>query len=65
MFYIGMIIIQPIIEVQIGLYVPLAFASLSEWLLLFYIITGATIIVLIPTPMAYRRSITDRMTVRN
>ena len=65
MFYIGMVIIQPIIEVQLGLFVPITFPSISEWLLLFFVIAGAAIAGLVPALMAYRRSIADGMTVRN
>jgi putative ABC transport system permease protein len=65
MFYIGMVIIQPIIEVQLGLFVPITFPSISEWLLLFFVMAGAAIAGLVPALMAYRRSIADGMTVRS
>jgi putative ABC transport system permease protein len=65
MFYLGMVIIQPIIEAQLGLFVPISFPTLNEWLLLFFVMVGATIAGLIPALMAYRRSIADGMTVRN
>ena len=65
MYYIGMIILQPIIEVRLGLFLPIAFPTLNEWVLLFLVMTGAAIAGLIPALMAYRRSVADGMTIRN
>lgn len=65
LFYMGMVILQPIIEARLGLFVPIAFPSVSEWLLLFFVLVGAIIAGLVPALLAYRHSVADGMTVRN
>ena len=65
MFYIGMLIFQPIIEVRFGLFMPISYPSLSECLLLLSVMAGAAIAGLVPAIMAYRRSVADGMTIRN
>ncbi|MEE2698824.1 MAG: ABC transporter permease [Pseudomonadota bacterium] len=65
MFYIGMLIFQPIIEEQFGLFMPISYPSLSECFLLLSVMAGAAIAGLVPAIMAYRRSVADGMTIRN
>jgi putative ABC transport system permease protein len=65
MVYIGLVILQPLIESSLGLFVPIKFPELSEWLLLLLVIGGATVAGLIPAFLAYRRSVADGMTVRD
>ena len=65
MFYIGMLIFQPIIEERFGLFMPISYPSLSECLLLLSVMAGAAIAGLVPAIMAYRRSVADGMTIRN
>ena len=64
LLYLGMIILQPMIEAHLGLFVPITPPMPREWLILVFVMIAATAVGLVPALMAYRKSIADGMTVR-
>ncbi len=64
LLYSGMIILQPMIEAHLGLFVPITPPMPREWLILVFVMVAATAVGLVPALMAYRKSIADGMTVR-
>ena len=64
LLYLGMIILQPMIEAHLGLFVPITPPMPREWLILVFVMVAATAVGLVPALMAYRKSIADGMTVR-
>ena len=64
-FYVGMASLQPIIEYHFGLFMPIAFPTFREWLILGMVMGAATATGLIPALMAYRCSLADGMSVRH
>ena len=65
MFYMGMVILQPVIETQLGLFIPISFPMFREWLILSFVMGAAGAAGLVPALMAYRQSLADGMIVRN
>ena len=65
MFYMGMVILQPVIETQLGLFIPISFPMFREWLILSFVMGAAGAAGLVPALMAYRQSVADGMIVRN
>ena len=65
MVYTGMVILQPVIEAHLGLFIPIAFPISREWLILCLVMGAAAAAGLVPALMAYRRSLADGMTVKN
>jgi len=65
MGYTGMLILQPVIESHLGLFIPIAFPISREWLILGLVMGAAAAAGLVPALMAYRRSLADGMTVKN
>ena len=65
MVYTGMVILQPVIEAHLGLFIPIAFPISREWLILGFVMGAAAAAGLVPALMAYRRSLADGMTVKN
>ena len=65
MVYSGMIILQPVIDAHLGLFISIAFPSFREWLILSFVMGAAAAVGLVPALMAYRRSLADGMIVRN
>ena len=64
LLYLGMIILQPMIEAHLGLFVPINPPMPREWLILGFVMVAATAVGLVPALMAYRKSIADGLTVR-
>ena len=65
MVYTGMVILQPVIEAHLGLFIPIAFPISREWLILCLVMGAAAAAGLGPALMAYCRSLADGMTVKN
>ena len=65
MVYTGMVILQPVIEAHLGLFIPIAFPISREWLILGLVMGAAAAAGLVPALMAYRRSLADGMTLKN
>ena len=65
MVYTGMVILQPVIEAHLGLFIPIDFPIFREWLILSLVMGAASAAGLLPALMAYRQSLADGMTVRN
>ena len=65
MVYTGMVILQPVIEAHLGLFIPIAFPISREWFILGLVMGAAAATGLVPAQMAYRRSLADGMTVKN
>ncbi|MBD23987.1 MAG: peptide ABC transporter permease [Candidatus Marinimicrobia bacterium] len=63
-FYLGMTILQPMIETHLGLFVPIVPPMPREWLILGLVMIASTVAGLAPALMAYRQSLADGMTVR-
>ena len=63
-FYLGMTILQPMIETHLGLFVPIVPPMPREWLILGLVMIASTVAGLAPALMAYRQSLAVGMTVR-
>ena len=64
LLYSGLLIAQPYIESNYGLYLPITLPSVREWLILGLVGTTSLIIGLIPGYRAYRYSLADGMSIR-
>jgi putative ABC transport system permease protein len=64
LFYGGLLLAQPFVENNYGLYLPIALPSLREWAMLGLIGTSGLLIGLIPGYRAYRYSLSDGMSIR-
>jgi putative ABC transport system permease protein len=64
LFYGGLLLAQPIVESNFGLYLPITLPSLREWSMLGIIGTSGLLIGLIPGYRAYRNSLSDGMSIR-
>ena len=64
LLYSAMIILQPVVETQLGLFIPINMPQLREWLILGLVLVSGGLASLIPALLAYRRSLADGMTVR-
>ncbi len=64
LFYGVLLMGQPFIESRFGLFVPLSFPGLKDWMLLAAIIGAGFIVGLIPALRAYRYSLADGLTIR-
>lgn len=62
--YICMATLQPIIEVRLGLFIPITSPSFDEWLILGVILGAASFTGLVPAFLAYRQSLSDGMALR-
>ena len=62
--YVCLAILQPIIEVRLGLFIPITFLSFGEWSILGVVLSAATFTGLVPAFLAYRQSLSDGMTLR-
>jgi len=65
MVYMGMAILQPVIEAHLGLFIPIALPISREWFILSLVMGAAAVTGLVPALMAYRRSLADGMTIKN
>jgi putative ABC transport system permease protein len=57
-------IAQPLLEARAGIFITLSALSQSQWLILLSIVISALLIGAIPAWLAYRRSLSDGMTIR-
>lgn len=64
LLYSLLLVIQPVIETQIGIHIPVTWPGSYELYLLGLIILSGMIISLIPAYRAYRYSLADGMTIR-
>ena len=64
LLYSAMIILQPVVETQLGLFIPIDMPQLREWLILALVLASSALASIIPALLAYRRSLADGMTVR-
>jgi putative ABC transport system permease protein len=64
LFYGGLLLAQPFVESNYGLYLPIALPSIREWTMLGIIGTSGLLIGLIPGYRAYRYSLADGMSIR-
>jgi putative ABC transport system permease protein len=64
LFYGGLLLAQPFVESNYGLYLPIALPSIREWSMLGIIGTSGLLIGLIPGYRAYRYSLADGMSIR-
>jgi putative ABC transport system permease protein len=64
LLYVGLIIAQPVLESQFGLFIGIGMISAHELRLLGLIIIGGFLIGIIPAYRAYRYSLADGMTIR-
>jgi putative ABC transport system permease protein len=64
LFYGGLLLSQPYVESNYGIYLPIAIPSLREWAMLGLIGTSGLLIGLIPGYRAYRYSLADGMSLR-
>lgn len=62
--YGSVILLQPIIEQQFGLHIPLRPFTSAEYLYLIAVVVGGLLIGLIPAWKAYRNSLSDGLSVR-
>lgn len=64
LLYLGLIIGQPILESQFGLFIGIGVISIHELQLLGLIIAAGFVIGAVPAYRAYRYSLADGMTIR-
>ena len=64
LFFLGMIILQPMIETRLGLFIPIALPTHRDLMIIGYVIVASTAAGLVPALMAYRQSLVDGMTMR-
>ena len=64
LLYAGMAILQPVVETQLGLFIPIDALQLREWLILSLVMASAAIASIIPAVFAYRHNLADGITVR-
>ena len=64
LLYSAMVILQPVVETQLGLFIPIDMPQLREWLILGLVLASGALASIIPALLAYRRSLADGMTVR-
>jgi putative ABC transport system permease protein len=62
--YVSVILLQPIIEQQFGLHIPLRLFTRGEYVYLIAVVIGGLLIGLIPAWKAYRNSLSDGLSVR-
>lgn len=65
LLYAGLFILQPILDAQLGLFIPIDVPTLRDFLMLFGVIGAAALVSLVPALRAYRMSLADGMMVRN
>jgi len=65
LMYAIQIIIQPIVNDHLGIFIPFSLLSMREFYLIGFIILAGTIIGSVPAHQAYRKSLIDGMMVRN
>ena len=64
LLYAAMAILQPVVETQLGLFIPIDALQLREWLILSLVMASAAIASIIPAVFAYRHNLADGITVR-
>ncbi len=64
LLYGGLLLAQPWVESQFGLYLPISLPSPREWFMLGLVGTSGLLIGLIPGYRAYRYSLADGMSIR-
>ncbi len=64
LLYVGLIVLQPLIDRLYGLHLAIDPPGIHEWILLGGVATGGIVAGLIPAVRAYRLSLADGMTVK-
>lgn len=64
LLYLGILLTQPVLASQIGVFIPLSALSVYQWQLLGVVAVCGTLTGLIPGYRAYRYSVADGMTIR-
>lgn len=62
--YLGLIALQPVLDVRFGLFIPISGLDRRELLLLLAVICAAAVVSLLPAIRAYRMSLADGMMVK-
>ena len=65
LFYAGLFLFQPVIEDSYGLFISVTAPTVSDLMILLYLLAGSVIAGLIPAVMAYRQSLSDGIIVKN
>jgi putative ABC transport system permease protein len=65
LFYLGLVVTQPVIETRFGLHVALAWPTARDGAILAFVIAAGIAAGLIPAYRAYKRTLTDGLTVRS
>ena len=65
LFYAGLFLFQPVIEDSYGLFISVTAPTVSDLMILLYLLAGSVIAGLIPAVMAYRQSLSDGIMVKN
>jgi putative ABC transport system permease protein len=65
LFYLGLVVTQPVIETRFGLHVALAWPTARDGAILAFVIAAGIAAGLIPAYQAYKRTLTDGLTVRS
>jgi len=64
LLYLGILLAQPVLASQIGVFIPLSALTFYQWQLLGVVVVCGTLTGLIPGYRAYRYSVADGMTIR-
>jgi len=65
LFYVGLVVTQPVIETRFGLHVALAWPTARDGAILAFVIAAGIAAGLTPAYRAYKRTLTDGLTVRS
>ncbi|MEL6521139.1 MAG: ABC transporter permease [Pseudomonadota bacterium] len=64
LLYVGLVIAQPMIDTEYGLWLPIGAPSLREFWVIVGVVVASAIVSLVPAIRAYRLSLADGMVVR-